>query len=536
MSGYRVAAVIIALVVSLFFVRSGHAEEAQGVSGGKVPRSSTSCTELSTLADRYGIPLRLPDTPMVEKKDLAAYYLVILGKIRTKLEAEGRQAVPQEDIDCLAHLDAELKEELAGDQGYQTLRETVEKMLARPEVPAFVYKAGVAGFLRGEGAGNFRLTDFSATPGHGEGRFLYRVKPYVYWHPTVWLDIHAEGQGYGFTGGSSQEQNNFSLYQGFVEAKLPDREWLALKGGRQEFSYGSAFIIGTDSFYNGLTFDAGRLRVKPADPFTIDILAGAYAAPFADGVGGSLAGTYASWALAEGNAVDFYAFRDSGSTNHHPGEKLYVWGGRLTARKDDFSLEFEPVYESGLQYSDFLGGARRIDAFGGHLDLNIQVNLAGQDSNFFTSFAYGSGSKDAAGGVSSAREFRNPDNNSSLIGDMHVFGDLSGVTVNGLHASGLQVYTLGWGIDIAKEVNFSATGRNFVANNVPDGFSPYLGLETDFTLTWSFSEKMVLVAGYDRFFTGAFFHNASGSGRDIDYGYVMLQFDLSTSKPRLNKI
>ena len=205
-------------------------------------------------------------------------------------------------------------------------------MLAKPETPEFEYKVGVNGFLRGEGVGNFTLTDFSYAPGHGEGRFLYRVKPYAYWHPADWLDIHAEGQGYGFTGGSHQEYNKVSLYQGFVEAKIPGSELLALKGGRQEFSYGSTFILGPDSFYDGLSFDAARLRVKPVEPLTIDLLVGAYATPFSGGVEGNLAGAYATFTLSEGNAVEAYAFRDSGSTNHVPGEHLYTWGLRGTAK------------------------------------------------------------------------------------------------------------------------------------------------------------------------------------------------------------
>jgi hypothetical protein len=119
---------------------------------------------------------------------------------------------------------------------------------------------------------------------------------------------------------------------------------------------------------------------------------------------------------------------------------------------------------------------------------------------------------------------------------MSVVGDMSGITVGDHHASGLQIYTLGWGIDLTKEVNFSATGRYFRANNVEDGFSRNLGLETDFTLAYAMSDGLALIAGYDRFFTGGFFRDASGSGKDVDYGYLMVQFDLSRSKPKMKKV
>ena len=117
-------------------------------------------------------------------------------------------------------------------------------------------------------------------------------------------------------------------------------------------------------------------------------------------------------------------------------------------------------------------------------------------------------------------------------GDLGLNGHLSGVDANGHHASGLQVFNLGWGIDITDKLNFSTTGRYFYANAVEDGFSRRIGLETDFTLTYTVNERFSLIIGYDRLFTGAFFREATGSGGDIDCGYLQAQFDLSWSKPR----
>ena len=263
---------------------------------------------------------------------------------------------------------------------------------------------------------------------------------------------------------------------------------------------------------------------------------GAYATPFSGGVKGNLAGAYATFTLSEGNAVEAYAFRDSGSTNHVPGEHLYTWGLRGTGKLGPVALEFEPVYQSGRAFNSVRGDNDRIDAFGGHLDATAESVLSGYNNRFFASYAYGSGSDTAANGVSAAREFRTPNNDNSLVGDMSVVGDMSGVTVGDHHASGLQIYTLGWGIDLTKEVNFSATGRYFLANNVEAGFSRNLGLETDFTLTWNAAEGLSFIVGYDRFFTGGFFRDASGNGKDIDYGYLMLQFDLSKSKPKMKPV
>ena len=523
----------ISLLFSVFLCGAALAHESHGDIPGKVPREHWSCKEIAELATKYGALKKLPEGESIEKKELAAPLLAVMEKVLERCEREGSETVPSEDLERIAALHEALKEEMARHEGYQLRREAIEKMLAKPELPEFAYKVGVGGFLRGEGVGNFTLTDFSYQPAHGEGRFLYRVKPYAYWHPTDYLDIHAEGQGYGFTGGSHQEYNKFSLYQGFIEAKLPGSELLALKGGRQEFSYGSTFILGPDSFYDGLSFDAARVRIRPVEPLTVDLLVGAYATPFSGGVEGNLAGAYATYAFSEGNAVEAYAFRDSGSTDHHAGEHLATWGARFTGKAGPVAVEFEPAYQSGRTFNSARGANDRIDAFGGHLDLSAESVLAGYNNKFFLSYAYGSGSSNAANGVSAAREFRTPNNDNSLVGDMSVIGDMSGVTVNGHHASGLQIYTLGWGVDMTKDLNFSATGRYFLANNVEDGLSRRLGLETDFTLTYNLAEGLSFLVGYDRFFTGGFFRDASGSSEDIDYGYFMLQFDLSKSKPRM---
>jgi hypothetical protein len=450
-----------------------------------------------------------------------------------KREKEGGEAIPREDLDRIAALHEALKPDLIKYQEYVLRRDTIERILAKPEV-AFEYKVGVNGFLRAEGVNSFKLRDISFAPDHSEGRFLYRVKPYAYWHPTDYLDIHLEGQGYGFVGGG-EHTGKYSLYQGFVEGKIPDKDWLALKGGRQEFLYGSTFILGTNSFFSGLSFDAGRLRVKPLDSLTIDLLGGRYATPFSNGLRGNLSGGYATYAFSDGNSAEAYMFRDTGTASHHIGEYLDIWGLRGTAKIGPLSLEFEPVYESGRILDPVTGANDNINAYGGHIDAAVEATLQGYRNKFFLSYGLGSGNKNAANGIKFDKEFRNPDNDSSLVGDMHVIGDLSGVNVAGHHASGLQIYTLGWGIDITKKLNFTATVHYFMANGVENGFSRKLGLETDYNITYTINDDFSVILAYDRFFTGEFFRNASGSGKDIDYGYAMLQFNFDKTKLKTPK-
>ncbi len=411
--------------------------------------------------------------------------------------------------------------------------DTIEYMPASPETgqPPFLVKAGVNGFLRGEGASNFRLPILSYDPDHAEGRFVYCIKPYAYWHPTDYLDIHIEGQGYGFSG-SSQETGKFNLYQGFIEAKLPNSDWLALKAGRQEFCYGSQFILATNVFYSGLAFDAARLRVKPASSLTIDFLGGFYAAGFNNGLKGNMEGIYATCAPGGANAVEAYFFRDTGSPVHHSGVHRDIWGLRGTAKVGPVSLEIEPVYESGKVFNPGTITNDNVSAYGGHADLTYEAELAGFHNKFIASYAMGSGSRGAAAGTNPGGEFHNPNNYTYLVGDMTVIADLSGINVGGHHASGIQDYNMVWGVDIRKDLSFSVTGHYFIANDTTENLSRRLGLETDFTVTYTIDNDLSLIVGYDRFFTGGFFRGASGSTGDINYGYAMLNFDFNVTKLR----
>lgn len=499
--------------------------------------------EVAGLGEKYEAASRLSEGQPVAKNELVDKFIAALTSIVEKYDKEGGQAISRDDMESIRRLIVSLEDELFGKQGYRTIRTTIEQLLTlvEPPVPVFKYKVGVNGFLRGEGAANFRLADMSSAPGHDSGRFLYRVKPYAYWQPNDYLDVHLEGQGYGFTGEASRDSHEVNLYQGFVEAKLPQgdgsgKNLVALRGGRQEFNYGSGFILGADSFFNGLTFDGGRLRIQPSwqrlNQLTVDILAGQYATPFSDGLKGNLLGAYATYKAAEDSTLEAYVFRDTGSEERHSGEHLDTLGFRSTSAVGSFGLEYELAYQTGKVFNGTTND--NIAAYGGHVDLTggfpIKAFGNSYENSIFMSFAMGSGDSNAVTGTSSAKEFRNGNNDTSLVGDMGLVGDLSGLDVGDHHASGMQVYTLGWGIDLSKKLNFSATGRKFMADKVENGFSRDIGVETDFTLTYTHNKDYALVLGYDHFFTGKFFRDAVGSDKDIDYAYAMLQFNYDWTK------
>jgi len=46
-----------------------------------------------------------------------------------------------------------------------------------------------------------------------------------------------------------------------------------LKLGRQDFAYGSTFLLGANDFYNGLSWDAVKVSIHASDDLLVDILA-----------------------------------------------------------------------------------------------------------------------------------------------------------------------------------------------------------------------------------------------------------------------
>lgn len=491
----------------------------------QVPTENWAYQEIKELVEKYEAKKTLPEKKTCTKDELAQCLLSVMEKVVEKYEKEGAQAIRRDDVERISALNLALEGEVTSQAGFSSIRGSIQEILAlvEPEDQAFTYKVGVNGFLRGEAGKNFRLPD-QFTPSRNEGRFTWRVKPYAYWHPTDYLDIHVEGQTYGFNGGN-QSFDRFSLYQGFVELRTPDKNWLSLKGGRQEFVYGSAFVQGADSAFDGLTFDGVRLRLQPLNSLKLDILGAAYATPFSGGVKGNLWGAYATFAPSEDSGLDLYYFRDNGAEERVRGDHLNTLGLRSTSKLGPLALEIEPIVQTGKLANE------TINAYGGHVDLTSEVELAGRKHTLLVSYAVGSGSQEAADGVSARKEFRNSNNDNPLVGDMHMVGDLSGIDVGDFHASGLQVYTLGWGVELTDNLSFSAIGHKFIANHVPTGIgSRNLGVEADFTLAYKFSKDLQLTLAYDHFFTEKFFREASGSNKDVGYASAMLTFNLDKTK------
>lgn len=389
-------------------------------------------------------------------------------------------------------------------------------------------KLGLDSLVRPEAATNFSLGNFSFTPGNDEGRILLRLRPSVTVSPSENFSARVEGQWYAFY--NDTDFSIFSLYQGYVEGALPGVKGVSIKAGRQELIYGSTFLLGADSFYDGLVFDAAKLSFKPSSKISLDLFGGEYVKKWAGDIQGNLYGIYATHAPKETFSVDLYGFRDTGGpgATHVGGahEVTYTVGTRLNGKAGKLvAYELEPVYQFGRKDRD---GAshNHISAYGGHADLTLDPALGRYPGKIFLSYAYGSGDGNLQEGKFT--EFHNPNNDTSLIGDMNVIGDLSGLSLsdaagNEFRASGLHVLTVGGGVDLTDKLNLSLDGHYFRANKVPAGVSKEIGIETNLILTYKIGENFSVLLSGNRFFTGDFFKDAAGSGKDIDYVYAQLQ-------------
>jgi hypothetical protein len=387
---------------------------------------------------------------------------------------------------------------------------------------------GMDSLARPEAATNFSLGSFSFTPGNDESRILFRLRPSVAVTPSENISARIEGQWYAFH--NDTDFSIFSLYQGYVEGVVPGMKGVSLKAGRQEFVCGSTFLLGADSFFDGLTFDAAKVSWKPSEKLSLDLFGGQYVKKWAGDIEGKLYGIYSTYTPKETLSVDLYGFRDTGGAGvtHVGGEHevTYSVGTRLSGGSvKNVAFEVEPVYQFGRKNRD---GASHQDirAYGGHADLTIDPALGRYSGKFFLSYAFGSGDGNPEEGKFT--EFHNPNHDSPLFGDMSVIGDLSGLSVvdpsgSDVHASGLHVLTAGVGSDVTEKLNVSLDAHYFRAGKVPAGFSKEIGIETNLIFTYKIKESISVLLSGNRFFTGDFFKDAAGSGKDINYVYAQLQ-------------
>lgn len=342
----------------------------------------------------------------------------------------------------------------------------------------------------------------SAEGGAREPGLTVRLRPSLAWEPKADLQLRLTVQGYRPP--ERFQETRVGVYEAFARWQ-PQGGPLSLVLGRQELAFGSAFLLGADSFFDGASFDAVKVSLSGLRGSALTLFAGRYVPRWSAGTAGALSGLWAELRVGEG-AVDAFFLRDTGGEGPRPPggaqEQTDSWGLRVQFPWGSRGrLEIEPVRQAG--HKTMPGGRRRpIRAYGGHADLTWGWDRGKVRGSLFFSLAWASG--DGRPQAGRFTEFHHPNTDTPLVGDMKLVGDLSGVswvqaTGQFARTSGLAVLTVGLATGGSK-LRLSAHAHLFRAGKVPPGWAHGLGLEADLTVEVPLSQEVSLVVGTDRFF------------------------------------
>jgi len=385
--------------------------------------------------------------------------------------------------------------------------------------------------LRGDFEKNQNFTDFAFTPKQREAQFLERSRlQAAIENRSMNLEVFFQMQWYGRWGGIDA-RSAFDLYQGYVKWEKIFTFPVSLKAGRQELLYGSAFFIGTNDFYNGLTWDGFKTRISPIEQLDVDVIGAKMVKLNPGDPDITLAGLYETCKIFEEGSLEAYLFYNKGGFpfSHREfflvdsGQKWFTLGSRFAGKVGGFDYELEPQFQWGKVKRAIGNGKDLVRAYGGHLDIGYTFKLP-WELRVFGAYAYGSGDNDPFDG--SYREFHGSIfNDSTLYGDMSVITDQSGVTVEKIHASGLQIWVAGISITPLSHLDLTLRVHRFLASKVPTSFSKDLGTELDAAISYKLTKGISFLVGLDKFYTGRFFAKASGSKSNIHYYYIQAQAD-----------
>ncbi len=383
---------------------------------------------------------------------------------------------------------------------------------------------------RGDFARNQNFTDFTFTPGQKEAQFLERTRLHgSIENPGLGLKVFVQPQWYGRWGGTDK-RSEIDLYQGYVEWEKILGSPVSLKAGRQDFSYGSTFFLGPNDFYNGLSWDGLKVSLNVKEDLSSDFIAAKMAKLNPGDPNIYLTGLYTTYKIYKEGSLEGYFFYNKGGFPFlhrefevRSGQKWFTLGVRLAGKVNRFDFELEPQFQWGRVKNPIDDGKDKVRAYGGHVDLGYTFKLP-WEPRIFAAYAFGSGDDDPLDGK--VTQFHgNIFNDNYLVGDMSVIADLSGVTVNDIHSSGIHVWVAGISVNPLPDLNLNLDVHRFLASKGVSGFSKDLGVEVDLVAAYKVMKRISVLTGLNRFFTGRFFEQASGSKKNIDYVYIQGQVE-----------
>jgi len=383
---------------------------------------------------------------------------------------------------------------------------------------------------------------FGAPPGegHDDTFLLSRLLFHADLHVTPWLRVFAQGKSAFVTdrelpgGNRKSDVDQIDLQNGFLDLNLPEigGARLVLRGGRQEMAFGAQRLVSPLDWANTRrTFDGGSAILalggwEATGFWTRPVQVNRYS--FNDwGMHDSFYGVYATGPLAGESGIrgDLYWLglgRDDASFNGTSGhERRQTLGARVFGALPGTPLDFE--VEGAYQFGEV--GAGDVNAFMVASQLGWWLETVVTSPRFFAGFDWASGDERPGGDVETFNQLF------PLSHQFYGFIDAIG-RQNAVDASGGVVLRpfpattttltghLFWRAE-NQDALYSASGA--VSRPGSSGSSSWLGAELDLLVRYQLDVHTALLVGYSHFFTGDFLRE-SGRGRDIDFGYWILQY------------
>ena len=208
-----------------------------------------------------------------------------------------------------------------------------------------------------------------------------------------------------YSGGMEVEEDDIGLYQGYIEMAHIADTIFSVRFGRQEFAYGSEFLLGNLDFYGGLSLDGIKGIFEFSEDMTLDLFWAKVSEENIRQASGhdldaDLLGGYATWNGLYDSKVglDVYALAyRSGMNDEVDNADLHSYwiGGRFFRNVEHgFHFSAEGTYQFGdINDPDVTGQELDIDAFAFELmggwtwdvksnpDLHAGYTIAGGDDD-----------------------------------------------------------------------------------------------------------------------------------------------------------
>jgi hypothetical protein len=406
-----------------------------------------------------------------------------------------------------------------------------------------VFKVGGSVRLRAENRDDFKFG--STDPGNDEQFLLTQLRANATWNPATRVTVFIEIQDARIFGEEGIDQDatpnifadELDLHQGYVQVDLtPGQLPVHLTVGRQKFNLGAQRLVSSLEWVNtARVWDAVRLDLGRGDERTLNVFASRLVPVNPQKFNGhDLTGnrmfdsyfygayfTHSDLALilgqdpglVRGRLEAYWLFRHQAES----GDAVQTFGGRLTAGRGAWDAELEGALQFGKWGNETQRGSMLHTALGyTAADLN--------DSRFGVAYNFGSGDGDPTDGTHATFDNLYPLNH-AFYGYMDFFAlqNLQNIeaTFNTGFGGGFEArvaYQGFWLVQEGTDAWYNAAAR--VVRQATQDVGSHVGTEIDITLTRSFWQGRVNVAGgYGHFLTGQYVRD-TGPSENADFFYL----------------